>query len=147
MADYYPLITKAVARLDPDAPGESRRALYERARTALLVQLRNMNPPFTEAEIARERLALEKAVLRVEGEVMQRARDARVATFSDLVTDADDPGEPAAEAKRCHYTLQANALTSPSPLNDISVEIPSMILTGGATGRLNRIWRWRGVIR
>jgi hypothetical protein len=147
MADYYPLITKAVARLDPDAPGESRRALYERARTALLAQLRNMNPPFAEAEIARERLALEKAVLRVEGEVMQRARDARAATFGDLVADADELVEPAAEAKRRHYTPQANALTSPSPLNDINVEMPSMILTGGATGRLNRIWRWRGIIR
>jgi hypothetical protein len=32
MADYYQLITKAVAGLDPDAPGESRRALYERAQ-------------------------------------------------------------------------------------------------------------------
>jgi hypothetical protein len=147
MADYYPLITKAVARLDPDAPGESRRALYERARTALLAQLRNMNPPFTEAEIARERLALEKAVLRVEGEVVQRARDTRAAALSNLLADADEPSEAAAEAKRRHYTLRANAMTSPSPLKDISVEMPSMILTGGATGRLNRIWRWRGVIR
>lgn len=147
MADYYPLITKAVARLDPDAPGESRRALYERARTALLAQLNTINPPFTEAEIARERLALERAVLRVEGEARRRARDARVTTFSDLVTDADDLGEPAVEAKRHHRVLQANALASPSSLNDISVEMPSMILTGGATGRLNRIWRWRGIIR
>ena len=99
MADYYPLITKAVAGLDPDAPGESRRALYERARAALLAQLRTINPPFTEAEITRERLALEEAVRRVEGEAAQRARDARVPTFrdlvptfSDLVTDADDLG-------------------------------------------------------
>jgi hypothetical protein len=30
VADYYPLITKAVAGLDPDAPRKSRRALYER---------------------------------------------------------------------------------------------------------------------
>ena len=32
MADYYPLIARAIAGLDPSAPGESRRALYERAR-------------------------------------------------------------------------------------------------------------------
>jgi hypothetical protein len=31
MADYYPLIARAIAGLDPSAPGESRRALYERA--------------------------------------------------------------------------------------------------------------------
>ncbi len=30
MADYYPLIARAIAGLDPSAPGESRRALYER---------------------------------------------------------------------------------------------------------------------
>jgi len=36
MADYYPLIARAIAGLDPNAPGESRRALYERARTALI---------------------------------------------------------------------------------------------------------------
>ena len=38
MADYYQLITKAVAGLDPDASGESRWALYERARAALLCE-------------------------------------------------------------------------------------------------------------
>ena len=27
MADYYPLIARAIAGLDPSAPGESRRAL------------------------------------------------------------------------------------------------------------------------
>jgi hypothetical protein len=44
MADYYQLITKAVACLDPDAPGESRRALYERAHAALLAKLGSIPP-------------------------------------------------------------------------------------------------------
>ena len=34
-----------IAGLDPNAPGESRRALYERARTALIAQLRSVQPP------------------------------------------------------------------------------------------------------
>ena len=34
-------IARAIAGLDPNAPGESRRALYERARTALIAQLRS----------------------------------------------------------------------------------------------------------
>src|ERR1700724_1640333 len=38
MADYYPLIARAISGLDPSAPGESRRALYERARAALIAQ-------------------------------------------------------------------------------------------------------------
>jgi hypothetical protein len=75
MADYYPLIARAIAGLDPDAPGESRRALYERARAALIAQLRGVQPPLSESEITRERLSLEEAVRKVEAEAAQRARD------------------------------------------------------------------------
>jgi hypothetical protein len=113
MSDYYPVISKAVAGLNIDASAETRRALYERARAALLDQLRAVNPPFTEAEIAREQLALEEAVRMVEGEVAQRADDAPVPSFSDLVTDADDAGK-----------------------------LPSMIVTGTARGRLKGVWRY-----
>src|SRR3569623_169153 len=73
MADYYPLIARAVAGLDPNASGESRRALYERARTALIAQLRGVQPALSEAEITRERLALEAAVRRVEAAAARRA--------------------------------------------------------------------------
>src|SRR3981081_2620488 len=76
MADYYPLIARAIAGLDPSAPGESRRALYERARAALITQLRSVDPPLSESEVTRERLSLEEAVRKVESEATQRARDA-----------------------------------------------------------------------
>src|ERR1700761_3264203 len=76
MADYYPLIARAVAGLDPNAPGEARRALYERARAALIAQLRGVQPPLSESEITRERLSLEEAVRKVESEAAQRAREA-----------------------------------------------------------------------
>jgi hypothetical protein len=76
MADYYPLISRAIAGLDPSAPGESRRAIYERARAALIAQLRSVDPPLSESEITRERLSLEEAVRKVESEAAQRARDA-----------------------------------------------------------------------
>jgi hypothetical protein len=74
MADYYPLIARAIAGLDPNASGESRRALYERARSALIAQLRSVEPALSEAEITRERLALEESVRRVEAEAVQRQR-------------------------------------------------------------------------
>ncbi len=80
MADYYPLIARAIAALEPSAPGESRRALYERARTALIAQLRSVQPPLSESEITRERLALEEAVRKVESEAAQRAREASRST-------------------------------------------------------------------
>src|ERR1700752_3809913 len=80
MADYYPLIARAIAGLDPSAPGESRRALYERARTALIQQLRGVQPPLSESEITRERLSLEEAVRKVEAQAApdapQRPREA-----------------------------------------------------------------------
>ena len=61
MADYYPLIAKAVASLDKST-GEARRALYERARTALVTQLRGVVPALSESDITRERLGLEDAM-------------------------------------------------------------------------------------
>src|SRR6476661_6775738 len=76
MADYYPLIARAIAGMNPNAPGESRRALYERARAALIQQLRSVQPPLSESEITRERLSLEEAVRKVESEAAQRAREA-----------------------------------------------------------------------
>ena len=88
MADYYPLIARAVAGLDPAAPGESRRALYERARSALIAQLRSVQPPLSESEITRERLSLEEAVRKVESEAAQRAREARGGGSSARAGDA-----------------------------------------------------------
>src|SRR5882724_3310407 len=88
MADYYPLVAKAISGLEKNT-GEGRRALYERARTALVAQLRGMNdPPLTEAEITRERLALEEAIRKVEAEAARRGRD----------TSRPEPPKPAEKA-------------------------------------------------
>src|SRR5215218_1541234 len=76
MADYYPLIARAVAGLDSTATGEQRRALYERARSALIAQLRGVQPPLGESDITRERLTLEEAIRKVEQEWAQRSRAA-----------------------------------------------------------------------
>src|SRR6202035_1122439 len=89
MADYYPLIARAIAGLDPSAPGESRRALYERARAALIAQLRGVEPPLSESEITRERLSLEEAVRKVGCEAAQRARDASRAPGADRAPGGD----------------------------------------------------------
>jgi hypothetical protein len=73
MADYQPLITKAVAGLERNT-GEARRALYERARTALVAQLRGVVPALSESDITRERLALEEAIRKVEAESARKSR-------------------------------------------------------------------------
>lgn len=64
MTDYLPLLSRAVANLENNPEG--RRKVYDRARQALLAQLRTMNPPLAEAEITRERLALEEAIRRLD---------------------------------------------------------------------------------
>jgi hypothetical protein len=72
MIDYYPLIARAVADLAKNT-GDQRRAIYERARTALVDQLRGLDPPLTESEITRERLALEESIRMVEAEAARKA--------------------------------------------------------------------------
>ncbi|WP_018387642.1 hypothetical protein [Ancylobacter sp. FA202] len=67
MADYYPLIARAIGGL-PDKTGEARKAVYERARRALLAQLTAVDPPLSEPDVAREQQALETAIGRVEAE-------------------------------------------------------------------------------
>jgi hypothetical protein len=63
MTDYHQLIARAVEGLD-SSTGEVRRALYERARNALVAQLRSSQ--ISEADINKQRLALEKAIRKVE---------------------------------------------------------------------------------
>jgi hypothetical protein len=118
MADYYPLIARAIAGLDPSAPGESRRALYERARAALIAQLRSVEPPLSESEITRERLSLEEAVRKVESEAAQRARDATRAGDAARSADASRNGPRAGDSFRANTrpgTRQAEPAPSPRP--------------------------------
>lgn len=78
MTDYQPLIARAVEGLGKST-GEARRALYERARSALVTQLRSVDPPLSESEITRERLSLEEAIRKVEADAARKARmDVRV---------------------------------------------------------------------
>src|ERR1700735_5153835 len=73
MTDYQPLIARAVEGLGKST-GEARRGLYERARSALVTQLRSIDPPLSESDITRERLALEEAIRKVEADAARKAR-------------------------------------------------------------------------
>src|SRR5215217_68785 len=59
MADYYPLISRALDGLSDQSP-DTRRAVYDRARGALMAQLQSLDPPLPAAEITRERLAIDR---------------------------------------------------------------------------------------
>jgi hypothetical protein len=72
LADYYPLLSKAVAKLKPNND-RTRRQVFDRARAAITRQLHSYNPPLPMSEITGERLSLEQAVRRVEDEHRARA--------------------------------------------------------------------------
>ena len=80
MADYYSLISRAVAALEING-FEERRAIYNRARAAQSYQLGK--PPFNKADFDRERSMLEVAISRVETEATTK----RIATSSCSLSD------------------------------------------------------------
>ena len=121
MADYYPLIARAVGGLDKNT-GDNRRALYDRARAALVAQLRSSTPSLEESEITRERLALEEAIRQVESDATRAPppaappgepeapdaadgsqpslRDEGLRNFREVMAEADDLGGAAAQANK-----------------------------------------------
>ncbi len=94
MANYYPLIAKAVAGLEKNS-GEARRMLYERARNALVTQLRSVTPALSESDITRERLALEEAIRKVEADAARRARGGTQPARPGKAPEEAPPGKPA----------------------------------------------------
>ncbi|WP_046862718.1 hypothetical protein [Microvirga massiliensis] len=85
MADYYPLIARAVHGLS-DQSREARQHVYSRAREALTDQLRNLDPPLDEEDIIRQQDALEDSIARLEAEF---APVSEPAPTSDAVESED----------------------------------------------------------
>src|SRR6218665_3932789 len=77
MADYKELLRRAVEAL-PENNGAARRAVYEKARAALVGQLRAINPPLAARDITTHRLQLEDCIRQVE----QEASEAVIAGMS-----------------------------------------------------------------
>ncbi len=67
MAEYYAVLSKAVSSLEANS-ADARRAVYDKARNALIGQLKAIDPPLPTSEISRQRLELEEAIRRVERE-------------------------------------------------------------------------------
>ncbi len=67
MTDYYAVLKRAVGGLEHESV-DVRRSIYDKARAALLGQLRAITPPLGMEEISRQRLELEEAIRRVERE-------------------------------------------------------------------------------
>lgn len=85
MADYYPLISRAIAALDNES-SEARRAVYDRARAVLVNQFQN-DPRFA---FEQERLALEDAINKVEAETI--LSEGTWPTPEGLQVESNEPG-------------------------------------------------------
>src|SRR3569833_3243506 len=98
MADNKELLRRAVEAL-PENNGAARRAVYEKARAALVGQLRAINPPLPARDITTHRLQLEDCIRQVE----QEASETNIAGLGPA--GAEPPAPPtlppvfAAEAK------------------------------------------------
>jgi hypothetical protein len=73
MADYYPSIAQAVNGLEVNTVA-TRRSIYDRARAAMVAQLRSLAPALSESAIERELSALEVAIRKTEAENLRRSR-------------------------------------------------------------------------
>lgn len=130
MTDYHPLIARAVDGLAKNT-GEARRALYERARSALVAQLRSVEPALSESDITKERLALEEAIRKVESEAARKALadprpqprfEARQASRQPLAETRSRPA-PDPEPRRDRINSTASDLT-PAAHADVPPAIP-----------------------
>jgi hypothetical protein len=95
MADYKELLRRALEAL-PENNGAARRAVYEKARAALVGQLRAINPPLPARDITTHRLQLEDCIRQVE----QEASEANIAGLGHEPTPPTLPPVFATQAPR-----------------------------------------------
>jgi hypothetical protein len=121
MADYKELLRRAVEAL-PENNGAARRAVYEKARAALVGQLRAINPPLAARDITAHRLQLEDCIRQVE----QEASEAVIAGLGSGKEENPPPPPvyfeppakkaPAAVAKPVAKPVPQNGKEPPKPL-------------------------------
>lgn len=128
MADYYSLISRAVSAL-PSSSAEAREAVYVRARTALVSQLKNIQPPIGEADIRAESRALEEAITRIELEIASKTAAPRTSPPSAATSAPPAPRQaPAA-------TGAGKTLAAPSAALARLRERAAQAKSGLATGK------------
>ena len=114
MADYQSLLTRAVANLPPSSTAPARQAIYERARKALVTQLRSLRPPLPESDIQREETALDKAIEAVESKFAPAAAG-QATSKAPTVAEAAPPAGPSPPSPRlrARRRLRRTAISRP----------------------------------
>jgi hypothetical protein len=132
MADYQPLLTRAVANLADAGTLAARQAIYERARKAQLAQFQTQRPPLLESDIAREKEALDQAIAFVEAKFGATYSTPAKPSFAARTSAAatQQASEGSADAARTEALI-------PAPGNLAKVHPP----TARAQARGSRLWR------
>lgn len=131
MADYYPVLKRAISSL-PSSSGEARRAVYEKARAALLKQLQSYDPPLSPAEVTDQRLALEECIRRVESETAGAAFGLTTDQADATPTRTAAPPPPPPAPRRAEPAERSSSeparAASPEPESDlpqrVTVKVP-----------------------
>ncbi len=123
MAEYFPLLDRAVSGL-PDQTLEARRSIYDRARTALIGQLRGMQPPIDEENIERENQALDAAIARIEARYLAPVEPKRI-----------EPSAPATEPALPRPALSQRPRPPLSPRTSVAAPAADVRAPGLPTGK------------
>lgn len=129
MAEYYPLLAKAVSSLASPSR-EARYQIYTRARQALTLQLRQAHPPILESDIERETQSLDKAIERLENEIHQKEQGFS-ASFSSQkpVQDPLSPPPSPPPQERESAPVSSSSLSSSLPvfsrISSLKGKVPS----------------------
>ena len=120
--NYHRLIVRAVNRLDMST-AEARQAVYERARKAAVAQLSFNQPALSKADIAKECLALEEAIRKVEADAARKS-------------PAGAPDGGAQAASRPLHRNRANPPPADLPAISLKIGVPAPRL----------LWRHLGIV-
>lgn len=123
MADYYSLISRAIAALPQPTP-DTRQAVYDRARKALVNQLRGIQPPVADADIAAEGRALEEAITRLELELAVRPAGPQPAPAAPPPKTPAPKETPAAKRDNGASWQETLAATAPVAQADAAAREP-----------------------
>lgn len=155
MADYKELLRRAISAL-PENNGAARRAVYEKARSALVGQLRAISPPLPARDITQHRLQLEDCIRRVEQEASEavitlgregtlapRAPEPKPVAAPPTETRPDEPKSSESEAPD-HAAVEDLPVGPPKPVtvaakSTDAMSIEEIIAEAAATGSVSVI--------
>ncbi|OYU49822.1 MAG: hypothetical protein CFE31_05605 [Rhizobiales bacterium PAR1] len=114
MADYYPLLSRAIAGL-AGQPASARHGIYERARMALERQLRGFEPALEEDAVQLELASLEATIARIESEQAPAALETETVQSEPATVETTPAVEQGAAKESPSEAPKAERAVAPLP--------------------------------